>query len=82
MRARISAPSIAAMIDCAWARAARRSTPPSPRTRAMMRIQWSIARRPAAVIGGDCGAFSRRMVAIGQPERKPDAFIHPAITRQ
>jgi len=36
---------------------------------------------PARVIAADSGARSSRVVAMGQPERKPDSSIQPAITR-
>jgi hypothetical protein len=56
--------------------------PPATKTSATSATQASIARAPAAVMAGDVGAFSSSVVAIGQPERKPDSSIHPAITRQ
>ena len=46
-------------------------------TPVMMRIHSSIARTPAAVIDGDCGAVSSIVVAIGHPSGSCDSS-HPA----
>ena len=81
-RARISAPSSEETVRVAIRLASALPKPSRTSARAITAHQPANASRPAAVISADCGAASSKVVAIGQPSRKPDLAIHPASSLQ